>query len=255
MICSQFPFRLAAASTVAAAAGLMATPSHADYLQTFDNNAGANLNFNAFDSASEDWSSYLYRGGTATQAVGSVAAGSPAANIGVGSVAGVANTPGYAFTSNGQTGDTYSYFATIESIDADAISWYQASNSDVTTQLLVQSGGNWYVSTQAWDDDDVTGSGAAELQDEPGAGDSLISVAYSTAAANWLNFTPTSGTPVGSAAGSDLAGTVTGIGFYIAGTNSTSRIDNVAITAAVPEPSSMALLGLSGVCLLARRRR
>ncbi|HYE19399.1 MAG TPA: PEP-CTERM sorting domain-containing protein [Tepidisphaeraceae bacterium] len=128
---------------------------------------------------------------------------------------------------------------------------------DTANTLLDPSDDAWYASEATY-----TSSGglANNWTTNPSAG--VHDLAYAPAAAGWraLTFVPTGagqqitlGT-AGSVA-SDLTGTLTAAGLYMnANTATTLRYDTFQVSA-VPEPASVAALGIVGMALLGRRRR
>jgi hypothetical protein len=127
-------------------------------------------------------------------------------------------------------------------------SWYGGNSVANTTQrLALQVGGNWY----------TTSNQVFTVPQAAGGGDfasnaTQHSVNFSTA--SWLNLTTSGSLQLGSAT-SLPSGNITGFGVYseFGSTAGTNRIDTFQITA-IPEPSSLGLLGV-GLALMALRRR
>jgi hypothetical protein len=144
------------------------------------------------------------------------------------------------------------------------ISFYLGSTSGAQpVRVAVQVGGSWYVSTETFQDDNISG-GASGFA----AGASLQSFNFTTAASAWqtVSFQQSGSNPLTSngtgnltitgTALSALSGNITAFGIYgNNGSSATTRFDTYTITA-IPEPSSFAALaGLGALGLVASRRR
>jgi hypothetical protein len=183
--------------------------------------------------------------------------------MGIPTSASAAGSPIFAAVGTGLSINTAAY----ENI---AISWREniGAAGTVSTRVLLQVGGQWYVSAQAF----TPTVGANTALDTVGA---TLSLNYNPAASSWnsFNLTPSTATngdvaiselqsgtmSIGATAVSDLSGTITGVGLFSqSSTTATIRIDQLNITATpIPEPANIAaLLGLAGLGLtLIRKRR
>ncbi|MEZ0265992.1 MAG: PEP-CTERM sorting domain-containing protein [Phycisphaerae bacterium] len=129
---------------------------------------------------------------------------------------------------------------------------------DTANTLLDASDDAWYASESAY-----TSSGGSSTNWTSNASAGAHNLVYSPLAAGWrtLTFDPTAsgGQITVGAAGSvstNLTGTLTAAGLYMASNVPiTLRYDNFQISAVVPEPASVATLGIVGVTVLGRRRR
>lgn len=148
---------------------------------------------------------------------------------------------------------SYAMLETFSGIDAagSEITWSMGNSATSTTvRLLVQSGSSWYASSEVFSN--TTAYASQTAFSAATTSDVRRSLTFSTAADDWRSFTLNPGTAMtlGSVAGSDLSSLITGIGFYVTTTSGTTRLDSLVVTAAVPEPSSYAVL-LGAVTLLA----
>lgn len=152
-------------------------------------------------------------------------------------------------------------FATA--FNADTFNWRQGNGSTTASvYLMIQQGGNWYASTAGYQNSTAyTGGTFSSAGLTADTGKSLV---FSTSAANWHLVTLNPGSQLSyslTALTQDLASSaITGVGFYIQSTtfNQNIRIDtlNITGTAAIPEPSSYAVVaGLAVLGLVAGRRR
>ncbi len=174
---------------------------------------------------------------------------------------GAGSTTGYlARTGTGQPG-----IAWTDSVPAIATSLLDRieftlnnSSSADALRLVIQLDGDWYATTATFQNADSDGRAtnwAAESE--------LMTFAWTNAAASWhnLNFNQLDTLALGTPLAADLpVGTLEAIGFYQTATVGTLRIDNLDLhvnLTAIPEPSSVALLGLAGIltALIATRKR
>lgn len=139
-----------------------------------------------------------------------------------------------------------------------SISWQQLASVGGsglgTTRLMLQIGGAWVASNQTF----TAAEGDLPTFGNPSnAGIYGQNLNFSLTGSAWRDVTITPGTTLslaGSTRGTDLSGTITGIGFYYVATGSVSmRMDDLTVNQ-IPEPSA-ALLGLAGAGLMAVRRR
>ena len=210
------------------------------YNEQFDNSTGSSVAVNTIG-----WSSYL--GSTASNistqinaTVISSATGNPTAD----------GTGYFGFIGTGtfpaHTG-TLAFVTTFSALDiaGSTITWTMANGSTAPViQLLIQVNGNWYVSNQTFSNSTTYASIST-----PTTASILQTLNFSTQASDWSAFTltPWSSMSVGSVLSSDLSSSsITGIGFYLSNAaDATVRLDSLTVT--VPEPGTIALLG---VCLL-----
>lgn len=116
----------------------------------------------------------------------------------------------------------------------------------IDVRIAVEVGGAWYASAAAFPT-----SGESQFSDGPWTEHSL---GYDPAAANWLDLTLAApGATIGGAAGADLAGDITGLGFV--STFSQYGTVNFNYVQVVPEPAAAALLTACAMVVPTRRRR
>lgn len=192
--------------------------------------------------------------------------GTPMTTTGVGTIyipGGIGNpgADGAGFLAFNQLpNNNYVAYQTGLSIDPAAgplsISWQQLANQAglATTRLMLQVGGLWVASNQTFTPQ--LGS-LADFGNVNNAGVYGQSMTFTLAGSAWRDVMIYPGIVLsvsGSTRGTDLSGTITGIGFYYETTGSVSmRMDDLTVTQ-VPEASA-ALLGLAGAGLMAVRRR
>lgn len=217
------------------------------YTETFANATGGNALPPVFG-----WAGYL--GANAA----TVADASSNDRAGSSSLDGPGAAAGYLFSANGIT--TNAAFALVENapftpVNANTISWQMGNSAaTISVRLLVKQGSSWYASSTTY----TTAGGftQATFASAP----EVKTLAFSLTAANWLNFTldPGNAMALGGTIASNLASNqIDGIGFYVVhagGPTTTMRLDNLSVDG-VPEPSAPLLTGLSGLALLALRRR
>lgn len=255
------PFKLAAFAALTLVSTL-----HADVLisEPFSGGAWAdgsnvsNLNSSLNPSRvpySADWFAYgLNVAGTVLTDYTS--AGGPSLDTpNLSTTAGQGGGNGYLVTGNSNTSSrTFSFTATA--IDRSlwslgAITFYTKPNTALaTTQLAVEIGGSWYITTTAYT--------------SPGGNTTwtLQTINFDPSAGAWTNLLFDPGTNT-LAAGSVLAtplpsGNINAIGFYNVQNGGKVRIDTFTVNAAaIPEPSALALTGVAVIALAvaARRRR
>lgn len=141
---------------------------------------------------------------------------------------------------------TSEYQVDLNTTTLNTVSWYARTDGVPvagTARVALEIGSNWYVSdrtpgTNAWAKETV-----------------------SVASTNWYPLNYVQGVSLDQTIGTTpvtlpTTGTVTAFGVYFDNTSPTGidRIDSYAIDATVPEPACMALLGLSGLGILRRRR-
>lgn len=126
------------------------------------------------------------------------------------------------------------------------------ASMDSKVRVLVQIGGNgtagtgtWYASDEAFASAKAYG-GFGNFSSAP-TSEVTFNLNFTADKSTWREFTLTPGTSMsvaGSSLSSNLASnTITGVGFYIVSANTTSsavRLDSLTITAAIPEPTSVA---------------
>lgn len=189
------------------------------------------------------------------QNVDNVNAGGPAASLQKGFV-GVAMSA----TSNQRKGLVYTTEYSFNTANFQNInfSWYEGNNSIYASmRVVVQIGGNWYVSNTGFSNDPAVPAGSDFATQSV-----LRSFDFTTGASQWstLNFTSGSTLSIGSTLTNALpTGTITGFGLYNSDTNlnSSMRFDTFTISAtAVPEPGAFSLCFLGvGAFLWVRRFR
>jgi hypothetical protein len=178
----------------------------------------------------------------------------------------------------GASGGTHGYLAIYTTDASGAGSKGQSSFSDISLSLnptlnfsvylqeeqagstgpgyfIVQNNGSWYASALGLTPPtavDPTGSFGSFNQDSQN---------LTGAAANWVNVSGIGGSTItlGAAAGGDLTGNITGVGFIenlTAATTGAWNYTDFQVSTPVPEPTTLALLGGAGVfAVLMRRRR
>lgn len=136
---------------------------------------------------------------------------------------------------------------------ADSFSWYMGNSATTdSVRVAVQVAGNWYASNTAFSTAGTTNGAGFAANAEP------MSFNFTTAGSAWRQMTVNPGVEL-SMLGTTLAGslpadtTITGFGLYASDSRAANiRIDTFSAMS-VPEPVSMAVLGLSGLLLIRRR--
>lgn len=148
----------------------------------------------------------------------------------------------------------------LQSIQSTVGIWRNRNDStDPTFFIAIKAGGNWYASTTSATIDATNAPSDDNLAD----GNQLtsnLSVDLSTETWRDLNFTAGSNLSIGGTAASQpsITDNVTDYGIFLASHDLPQwmGVDDFSVTtAAVPEPTSSALLGLGGLALILRRRK
>ena len=237
-------------------AASVASAADVAFEEDFLNNSGTNVQLNDWTGGS--WSAY--QGTDATTAAHS--------SVFLAGTGGSGTPTGYP----GNPNDTYGFlainpvvsqyaavtnFSEISAIDqVETITWTMGNVSALQqVYVLVESGGNWYVSSSSYSNSGYTAGSFAT------ANTASVTQTLDFATASWNEFTltPDSEMSVGSSAALPSS-SITGIGFFVQTPEAGKlvRLDTLKVTGvAIPEASSSALM--LGVVLLgfalSRRRR
>lgn len=228
------------------------------YTETFENPAtGANMQTSAIG-----WS--VYAGSTAINNSTTTSSGSSPFH----DYAAV-STSDFLFVNNAVTlnqsfAAVHEFGAGLTIKSGDTFSWQMGNaTTAATAQIMIQTGGNWYVSTSVKQNTKVNGySSGTEFINAVNASsaDVSFSLAFDPSTAAWKTVTLTDGVElsIGSTITNPFSSTttITGIGFYLvdagASIGQSMRIDTLQI---VPEPGTLALAGLGGMLLVVSARR
>jgi hypothetical protein len=205
------------------------------YQETFPNSSGSNATL-----ASVGW--FGYAGTTSTVITNDSTKGIVSYLAGEGSDTGFLSVNPSSWSGSRALVGTYECSGiALSAYNSLTFSWYQSvAATDVASQLAIEIGTTWYVSSDTFTNT-ATGSGAAFA-----AGAVSQSITLS-ATSTWYVLTTATMSLSTTTTTLPTTGTIAGAGLYITGSNS-DRIDNFTISgAAVPEPATLALLGV-GLC-------
>ncbi len=242
-------FLVAACVVLAAAAAAQASVI---YQQTFDNTTGAEIHRPDIHS-DYGWTAHFTTGGNYSDNTDwQVSDGEGDPHYGT--------TEGWLYAGmHWGAGDTTRTLLWTPDVNVDVseiteVNWWQAnSHSDHRFQVALRMDGAWYVSelADAQEHDDVWGDDVATLGSR---------ITFEFDGKDWyeLNFDgdfPNIDSTVGLSIGDPTSlpgGTVAAIGLYIDGNAEGRRIDTFTV---IPEPATLAVLGIGGLGVLLRRRR
>lgn len=167
--------------------------------------------------------------------------------VGIGSDYGVGGSAGgqrgYLFSISDGANNYFTTYATFSSELVSSITW-DMGNTNSTSRLLVQSGGNWYVTQEFFT---TLNMDLATFQASP------ESKAVNLATATWFTYNITTLTVNTGTPATLPSMNLTGVGFHVlnSGDNIIFRLDNLNL---IPEPSAMLLSAVGALGLLRRRR-
>jgi len=228
------------------------------YNEIFQNTTGANIL-----TSTAGWQFWLNSAGVRSDQTASLSnsavsnlAGRPAADLPVNSGPTLAQANGFAFISSVASPLVYitQEYQTFNVADLSSVSFWQGSSYDAAggpnagVRVVLEIGGLWYASTQS-NQQFIAGGGA-------GFSTQAVQKTLTLAGSTWESLTFTSGQAisVGLAATLPASGAITGFGIFANTPPANIRFDNFTLTA-IPEPSSIVLLGLGAASLLIARRR
>lgn len=133
--------------------------------------------------------------------------------------------------------------------DLLSVSWAQRNqSSDARTRVAIQVGAQWYISSTSYTNPDLGAAWEAHtLSFTPESTWHTLSIQG--------NGSPDAANLGSSVTTSSLSGSITNMGLYAwSSSGNNVRFDNFQVVA-IPEPSSLVLLGLAGFAVLIARRR
>ncbi|WP_043585773.1 hypothetical protein [Geminisphaera colitermitum] len=221
---------LTAGSISILAAPLGAT-SNELYKQTFD---GFSAQTNKAITTISGWNAYA----------GATAGTATTSNVYI--IGGYKGNPNgdYGFLAINSAGITTPYLAigtiTPINITDTTVTWTMGNASTGSkVQLMVQSGGEWYVSSGTYSNSSTYTAGTFASAETASVTQTLN---FSTATWNAFALNPGTAMSVGATAALPSS-SITGIGFYVTNASGLVRLDTLTVTsAAVPEPTAATLL-------------